>query len=403
MKCICMYTPSAEGGHARYTWELLTALTENARGGYRFELVTSQDIDDEFKSDRYPVHPILRPLAHRNTFSNKATWAASRLSHYPRREWQFMRWLRSRPDITGVHFQEWTPWLAAAMFRRVRAMGKQIYYTVHNVVPHKLPRLLPRSVVDSWSRRACMLADCLFVHTDNLAEELSRFLGQGHPPIQVVPHGVWSVPDIDKASPLQARLAWKRLLLFGVIRANKGYDLMLRAMDHLPGFSVTIAGQPLEPEYFQSTLLPQVQRLRDKGVRVDLLDRFISEEEVAGIFASHSATVLPYTRGFVAQSGVVFMALAHELPVVASEAGGLRDLFDEFKIGQTFAEPTPQALASAIQALYSQNQQDLLNQIRLAKRRYSWQETARATIAGYAQAAEKVTEADDCPITSATH
>ena len=45
MKCICMYTPSAAGGHARYTWELMTALTASARGGYRFELVTSRDFD----------------------------------------------------------------------------------------------------------------------------------------------------------------------------------------------------------------------------------------------------------------------------------------------------------------------------------------------------------------------
>jgi glycosyltransferase involved in cell wall biosynthesis len=312
-----------------------------------------------------------------------------------------MRFLRSRPDITGVHFQEWTLWMAARMFRQIRAMGTQIFYTAHNVVPHKFPRGVPKSVVLGWIRKAARLADGLFVHTDKLADEFSRFLGPGHPPIQVVPHGIWSIPGLEAPGPLHERLASRKLLLFGMIRANKGTDLLLRAMDHLEGFSVTVAGLPLDREYFAAEILPQIQRLRARGVQVDLIDRFVTDEEVASLFASHSAVVLPYTRAFVAQSGVAFMALAYQAPIVASEVGGMRELFDEFKIGTTFADPTPQALASAIQELYATPVADLDNQIQLARRRYSWQESARATIAGYTQATEKVSEEHDCPITSA--
>jgi glycosyltransferase involved in cell wall biosynthesis len=402
-----MYTPSAEGGHARYTWELMTALSESPRGNCRFELVTSTDIDRQFKSDQYVVHPILKPLAHRDTFSHRASWIVSRLTHYPRREMQFMSWLRNRPDITGVHFQEWTPWLAASMFRRVRAMGKQVYYTAHNILPHKFPRFLPKSLMISWIRKACLESDTLFVLTENLKDELSRFLGQAHPHIQVVPHGVWTVPHCAKPAPLQEKLAWKRLLCFGAIRENKGTDLLLRAMEHLPGFSVTIAGMPFHQEYFRTEIVPLVGKLREKGVRVDLLDRFIPDNEVPQLFASHSAIVLPYTRGFVAQSGVAFMALAYELPVVASEVGGLRDLFDQFKIGTTFSEPQPQALAAAVKQLYADAGESLVGEIQRARKRHSWQEAARATIAGYELAEtkeEKVAEPHDCAVTTiATH
>jgi glycosyltransferase involved in cell wall biosynthesis len=401
MKSICMYTPSADGGMAQYAWELMHALSAHARGGgRRFELVSGCDLEEQFKSEAYPVHAILPPLRHRSAFSNKAAWVASRLRHYPHREWAFLRWLRGRPDIDGVHFQERTPWLASWMFRRVRAMGKKVFYTVHNVSPHNYPALVPRATVDGWMRNSCMACDGLFVHTEPLAAQLSQFLGDGHPPIQVVPHGVWTVRDTSGVPSVDERLKWKRLLFFGAIRRNKGLDVLLRAMDQLPGYCLTIAGEPLERQYFADEVLPQIERLRAAGVEIDLQDHFTPDEAVAGLFARHGAVILPYTQEFVAQSGVIFMALAHEIPVVASEAGGMRDLFAQYKVGETFKESTAAALAGAIAGLHDGGADAgrLIEEIRAAKRRFSWGAAASATIAGYAMAHEGRKEAaGDCP------
>ena len=321
---------------------------------------------------------------------------------------QFLNWLRNRPDITGVHFQEWTPWLAATMFRRVRAMGKHVYYTAHNVVPHKFPKWLPKSLMKSWIRKACMESDTLFVHTDNLRDDLSHFLGQPHPPIQVVPHGVWTVPDCAKPAPLAERLGWKRLLCFGAIRENKGTDLLLRAMEYLPGFSATIAGDPFHKEYFQTEIVPLVGSKRTRKACASICSIASSPTTKSPeLFATHSAIVLPYTSGFVAQSGVAFMALAYELPIVASDVGGLRDLLERFKIGTSFSEADPRALAAAVKQLYADAGHNLVSEIQRARLRHSWQEAARATIAGYELAEnkeEKVTESNDCAVTTiATH
>lgn len=390
---ICMFTPSAGGGHARYSMELMSALAAQPANGTRFELVTSADLDPQFRSDRYPIHAILPALRNRGSFPTPAHWAANRLLHYPLRERAFLRWLAGRPDVAGVHFQEWTPWLAAPMFRRLKAMGKRAFYTVHNVVPHKYPAGVPKAVMHGWIRRACRLADVLFVHTDLLALELHRFLnGDGrpgrdapHPPIRVVPHGVWTVAEAAaNGVPLADRLASKRLLFFGTIRRNKGLDLLLRAMELLPGYSLTIAGEPSEPDYFRAEVLPRVERLRAAGVPVELLDRFTPDEEVGPLFARHGAVVLPYTSGFVAQSGVAFLALAHGLPVVASEAGGLRDLLAEFRVGATFRDSAPAALAAAVRSLCDGGgPPDLAAQLRAARDRYSWRAAAAATVAGY--------------------
>jgi glycosyltransferase involved in cell wall biosynthesis len=390
MSSICMYVPSSGGGHARYAWELMNALATHPGGAHLYELFTSQDLQAEYYSDRYPIHALLRPLRHRSEYGSKAAWFASRLTHYVRREYEFLSWLRARPDIEAVHFQEWAPWLAATMVRQIRAMGKRSYITVHNVVPHRYPRLVPRALVHDWTRKGCRLCDGVFVHTDQLATRMAEFLGDGHPPIHVTPHGVWTVRDADARISLQERIGWKKLLFFGAIRRNKGLDLLLDSMSDLKGFSLTIAGEPGEPDYFHGEILPRVQRLRSMGVAIDLRAGFTPENELSALFHSHSAVVLPYTSGFVAQSGVVFLALAYELPVVASEAGGLRDLFAHHRIGVTFGQASAANLSAAVNRLYTDaDPVNLLEQIRSAKRRFSWQESASVAIAAYGQAAER--------------
>jgi glycosyltransferase involved in cell wall biosynthesis len=399
MSSICMYVPSASGGHARYARELMTALATHPRAAHLYELFSSQDLENEYHSDLYPVHAHLRPLRHRSEFRSSASWFASRATHYLRREMEFLSWLKSRPDIDAVHFQEWTPWLAAPMVRRIKSMGKKVYFTVHNVVPHKYPRLIPKFVMHSWTRKACLSCDGIFVHTDDLARRMVEILGEPHPPIHVVPHGVWTVTDAGTGVALEERLSWKKLLFFGAIRRNKGLDLLLDAMPSLPGYSVTIAGDPGEPDYLQDEILPRIERLRAAGAQIDLRLGFTPEEELGGLFQSHSAVVLPYTSKFVAQSGVVFLALAYEVPVVASVAGGLRDLFTQHKIGVTFDDATPSGLSSAVGRLYSSVQPNmLLDEIRAAKQRFSWHDAAGVAIAAYGNPKERRATQYDCSL-----
>jgi glycosyltransferase involved in cell wall biosynthesis len=237
-----------------------------------------------------------------------------------------------------------------------------------------------------------------------LAEQLSAFLGEPHPPIQVVPHGVWTVRETRWATrSLEERLLRKKLLFFGAIRRNKGLDLLLLAIEKLPGYRITIAGEPSDAGYFQNEIQPLVRRLRDQGIEVDLRAHFISDEEVGELFDSHSAIVLPYTRQFVAQSGVAFMALAYELPVIASDAGGLRDLLNEFRIGVTFPESEVDQLVAAVRELFEDGDVrcGLSDEIRAAKHRFSWQAAAGATIDGYQLAPERATRGtatDDCAV-----
>ena len=399
--CVCVFAPTASGGHARYAWELSTALSRKRRGGYGVELVSSSDLAEPFRSAEYPVHAILPPLRGRAGFASRTRWVANRAFHYVARERQFLEWLRCRPDVTAVHLQEWKPWLAASLIRSIRPMGKKTFFTVHNVLPHRYPPGVPKALMHFWIRRAALLCDGLFVHSDRLANELTRFLGRSAPPITVVPHGVWTVPDAAERPSLEGRLALKRLLFFGAIRRNKGLDLLLRAAERLPEYGITIAGEVCEDSYFDAEVMPLVRSLRAAGRCIDLMDRFVPDHEVGTLFASHSAVVLPYTRNFVAQSGVVFLAMAYGLPVVASTAGALGDLLGEHEIGTSFETGSVEGLADAVARLHDASRSaELESRIAAARARFTWDAAAEATIEGYSLSSRPRTvqaeETNDC-------
>ena len=134
---VCMYTPSAGGGHALYTQELLMALAEVGPGrGIVAELVTSENLAATHWTSAYPIHPILPRLTHRSEYRTALVWAWSRMTHYTRREQIFLDWLTGRKDLNIIHFQEYTPWLAPRHFRELRRRGLALVSTVHDIIPH---------------------------------------------------------------------------------------------------------------------------------------------------------------------------------------------------------------------------------------------------------------------------
>jgi glycosyltransferase involved in cell wall biosynthesis len=208
----------------------------------------------------------------------------------------------------------------------------------------------------------------------------------------VVDHGVWTVEELVQPSEVQlrTRLARKRLLFFGTLRRNKGLHLLLEAatVGQLSGYSITIAGDPYEHEYFHRDILPLVDQARAAGVPVRLRASFVPDDEIGPLFDEHSALVLPYTQEFQAQSGVAFLSLAHGLPLVATAAGGLRQLMAAHRIGEPVIVATAAGVGAAVRRLFevdSDGVSDLVAGMRSATDRLSWKGMARATLAEYSR------------------
>jgi len=387
----CVYTPTSAGGHALYTRELLTAIAEvGSRQGVKAELVTCSDLAAEHRTHAYPIHSILPPLVPRSSFATPIHWVASRLTYYARRERTFLDWVAARKDLDLIHFQEYTPWLASRDLNRLRRRGHSILFTVHNIIFHYYQNRLHQLLRDNCLRAAWRASDALLVHTEGLRDALADFLGPGHPPIFVTPHAVWSDhggsrsgAGAEGSSPVVDPDRHRhRLLFFGVIRPNKGLDVLLQAMTQ-PGLDrccLTVAGDVQEPGYRE-----RIHELAGglPAGRVELADRYIDESEVAGYFERSDLVILPYSF-FAAQSGVLHMALAYGRPLVVTDVGGLGECVRRWGAGVVVPPNNPAALAEGIvRALEPSTYRAAVAAIGRVRDELSWSRMAEATIDAY--------------------
>src|SRR5215472_840021 len=194
-----MVTPETYGGHARYTWELMCALRASApRSEFNLSLVTSRNLEREFRDADYTIYEVLRPL-YQGAFPSSLHWAASRFAHYRQQDLVLFRFLRDLGDVDVVHFQE-EPLFAPYYYARLRRLGMHPLYTVHNLLPHR-DKVPGTGWFTKWiSTAAWRRCSSLFVHSDGLRQQLLERLGGGAPPIVTIPHGLWRVPRATQPS-----------------------------------------------------------------------------------------------------------------------------------------------------------------------------------------------------------
>jgi glycosyltransferase involved in cell wall biosynthesis len=377
---IGMYTPTTYGGHVRYAEELLTALaTVGSERGVAPEMITCEDYAED-RCPPYPVHRLFPRLVPREEFHSTASWAAARIAYYARRGRQFLDWIGARPRFDVIHFQEYTPWLAPRDFRALRRRGIRLVFTVHNITHHYSKFFMHAAIRDRCFRSAWRACDALLVHTDGLREALSQFLAGSHPPIHVTPHGVWHGDGRDESEACEDGARCAQLLFFGVLRPNKGVDVLLAALEQLPRCALTIAGGAEEPRYVD--LIRRRVGQFPPG-RVTLIDRYIGEDEVARLFARSRLLILPYTN-FSAQSGVLHDALAYGRPVVASDVGAMGECVRRWGIGRVVPPGDAARLAGAIEEALDGAAYDAARAaITRVRDELTWTRAAEATIDVY--------------------
>ena len=226
----------------------------------------------------------------------------------------------------------------------------RIFVTVHNISPHER-RFLDRSL----SRLAFRLSDRLVVHAERLREEAVKRFCQDPEKIFVIPHGICANGDILYAkADARARLGIKEkhvLLFFGYVRPYKGLDDLIGAFKIITekfDAALLIAGE------FFTKIADCREELKNSGVleKTYLFPRYVDAEEVPIFFAAADLLIQPYKK-FSGQSGVTQTAYLHSVPVIATDVGGLPELVIHGESGIIVRPNDPQALASAMESLLS--------------------------------------------------
>ena len=157
------------------------------------------------------------------------------------------------------------------------------------------------------------------------------------------PRGARPAPD--------ARL----VLYFGFIKPYKGVvhlidaAPLLRARYGADGVRVLIVGDV----YGETSPTASASRRRAPPTCIELVDRFVADDQVEDYFLACDLVVLPYVSA--TQSGIVQIAYNYDRPVVTTDVGGLPEVVLDGRTGFLVPPRDPAALAAAIVRFFDED------------------------------------------------
>lgn len=261
----------------------------------------------------------------------------------------------------------------------LRVLSRRYVLTVHNLLPHDRR--------DGWQRlwfgMAFRLPQRLVVHTEAMRRSLVERFGLPASRIVHMEHGLEPFGEEPVAQPRRPADATQdelRLLAFGVLKHYKGLDVLLEALEDIDlPFRLEIRGLCTSEELVRDIEARLLRHPRREAIHWQR--SFVGEDEVPGLFAAADALVLPYRA--IDQSGVLFQALRHGVPVVATKVGS----FPEYvvpAVGELCEPGDPVSLRAALLRLQARRGELRRADIRAHGRRYEWPVTVRALESVYA-------------------
>jgi glycosyltransferase involved in cell wall biosynthesis len=260
-----------------------------------------------------------------------------------------------------------------AVHRRVKKDVKRVSI-LHNVIPHE------KRFFDSRANKYFLKHnDGFIVMSDAVLEDLLRlkpnakYLRIDHP---VYNQFGESRPREEVLKELNLEADKKYLLFFGFIRDYKGLDLLLEAMCDLPeDIHLIIAGEV----YGSFTKYQQLIDANNLKSRVHIFDHYISDDEVTNYFSASDVCILPYKGA--TQSGITAISHHFEVPVVATDVGGLKENTKHNETGLIVEKPHPHLIANSIKHYYLENKGPVFrDNIKKIKEEGTWENFAKKIV-----------------------
>lgn len=135
----------------------------------------------------------------------------------------------------------------------------------------------------------------------------------------------------------------KYVLFFGFIRDYKGLDLLIEAFKTVDDqYELIVAGEVYGSFDKYAKLIEKNQLTK----RIHLFNRYISDHEVPSFFSASEVCVLPYKSA--TQSGITAISYHFNLPIIATDVGGLKETISDGKTGVIVKEINKTAFSQAI-------------------------------------------------------
>lgn len=214
-------------------------------------------------------------------------------------------------------------------------LDKPLAVTFHTVFEH------PEEPYLSIQKRIAQRSDLILVMNRLAAGYLHRSMGVPMDKIRCVPHGT-PEPAAGLRERTRQSMGWdgrKVIMSFGLLSRGKGFELILRALPDVvrkvPNALYAIVGQThpevrkWEGEAYRQELELLARELRVDG-HVVMIDRFVEENELAGLLSAADLYVTPYPGMQQITSGTLAYAVGLGRPVLTTPYAYAKDLLGDY-------------------------------------------------------------------------
>ena len=365
--------PGETGGMETYARELIGALVREAPNVEFTAFINREAASAGNGPWCELIRSVTVPVAARNRFE----WV--------RAEQQLLPFLARRASVDLMHSLATTApiWGDFGRVTTVHDLHYRICPETHSPLRGLGMRLLV-PLVAARSHRIISVSQ-------NTANDLVRLLGVPKEKIDIVPHGLGANPTVAPISEneIRTRLAIgprRVVLTFSAKRPHKNLMRLLEALALIPSTRRPVLILPGYPT-------PHEEELKSRAVALGVEDdtRFLGWVDASwreGLYQASSAFVFPSLyEGFGLP---VLEAMRRGVPVACSNRGALREVAGDGAL--VFDPEEPRAIATAMERLL--NQPDEVERLRRAAEahisKFTWQATARGTLAAYERTLDAV-------------
>ena len=264
------------------------------------------------------------------------------------------------PDM--VIFVWWMPFFGPCYGSIVRLLKwftkSQIVFVVENFISHE------RRWFDKFFTQWTLKKADRFI---SFSQHINKLVTQHFPSKKITtttlpPFNHFDLGNYDKESARnKLGIQHKNVILyFGLIRKYKGLDQLIRAMKIMesesPDTMLLAVGECYEDITFYEKLIAE-NKLQE---RIQLVNKFIPNEEVEPYFKAADVVCLPYYSG--TQSGILMMAYGFGQPVVITNVGGIAELVND-KTGKVLADNEPRKIVDGCLKVINNQTEDYPNNI----------------------------------------
>jgi len=311
--------------------------------------------------------------------------------------WQIIRAIRARPSLKLVHLQHefnqfggvFTVPMIPLMLWIIRfVLKRKVVVTYHEIVGRgwlnrdlvkhyqlPVPGFAAHRLFRWYYRLTSLAADEVLVQHGRLRDILREEMGVGKS-VVILPHGaddqLASADRIASRRKFGIGMHERMLLFFGTLDWRKGLDILVDALDLLPGsYRLFIAGgQPVRirhrPQYqaWHAALVVKAEKNRN----ISLIG-FVADEDLSALFAAADLVTLPYLLPG-AVSAVLSLAVSYDRPFIGST------VFEYGLDPLVLFEADAEHLAQKIRWCFDGHEQEMLEYARRYRKENSWTHSA---------------------------